>query len=386
MNSNTQTTAINASNIHYGGALQVAVSFIQEISSKKLQASHMSLYISNEIHRELVTLEVNLHPFKNVTKINTTKSPLSLLKIWVKLKKYKIVFTLFGPFYGPRLPGMHIQGYAQAWILRGTNDVSNTFSFWQRNKHKVKYSIQKWFFAQADKLIVESEKSATLMEEDPLLKTTKTIVVNNAISAVYLNAEPKPTLDNDIKKNTINIGSLSRDYPHKNLDYLVSVKKILENSTHANVNIFVTLTQNEWQNRSEEFRSMVFNKGSIGISDGPSFYRDLDIVLFSSLLETFSATPIESLAMAVPLFASDRDFVRDFCLDHALYVDPNHPEDAAKKIEYYVKNSLGTDEEATRLNNARDYVLENYSPTQRMESYVACINNAADEEKLEQID
>ena len=67
----------------------------------------------------------------------------------------------------------------------------------------------------------------------------------------------------------------------------------------------------------------------------------MDAIIFPSLLECFSATPLEAMAMEKPFFASDREFIRDVCSDYALYFDPEDPISAANVINDYLENSYG---------------------------------------------
>src|SRR5690606_28113881 len=120
-------------------------------------------------------------------------------------------------------------------------------------------------------------------------------------------------------KDVIRLGYLSRAYMHKNLQIILPVAKALDDMTNTRFEFFVTLNESEWNGFSKEYRDVVKNIGPLSVAQCPSFYNLMDGVVFFSLLECFSATPLEALVMRKPLFASNKDFVRDVCADHATY-------------------------------------------------------------------
>jgi glycosyltransferase involved in cell wall biosynthesis len=61
----------------------------------------------------------------------------------------------------------------------------------------------------------------------------------------------------------------------------------------------------------------------------------MDAVIFPSMLECFSATPLEAMIMRKPLFASNMTFNHNICLDYAFYFDPHSAESAADAIGKY---------------------------------------------------
>lgn len=54
----------------------------------------------------------------------------------------------------------------------------------------------------------------------------------------------------------------------------------------------------------------------------PALYQQVDALLLPTLLESFSATYLDSFYYRKPVFTSDRDFAKDVCADAAYYFDP----------------------------------------------------------------
>ena len=98
---------------------------------------------------------------------------------------------------------------------------------------------------------------------------------------------------------------------------------------------FVTMTDAEFDSCSMDFRENIANFGPLDLAESPSFNSQLDGVVLPTLLECYSATPIEALAVRTPLFASDRPFIRDTVGSHANYFDPLDPVSIASSIAEY---------------------------------------------------
>ena len=64
-----------------------------------------------------------------------------------------------------------------------------------------------------------------------------------------------------------------------------------------------------------------FSVGTIKIDQCPKFYQLLDALVFPSLLECFSASPIEAMKMRTTVIASNYPFVTEVCQDAAFYFD-----------------------------------------------------------------
>lgn len=87
---------INASNLHNGGGVQVAASFIAEIYN--LKRFDVSIVCSDVVLRSLPS-DIDIHKFKKFKIINVYG-----FKHFKKGEKkfftgYKVCFTIFGPFY-----------------------------------------------------------------------------------------------------------------------------------------------------------------------------------------------------------------------------------------------------------------------------------------------
>lgn len=362
---------INASNLHSGGGVQVAISFLYEISSSDIKfLSCIHVIASSEVNNDLSRLNANTSAFGCYEVIDTYGLNAFFSGLNNRLKNYDLVFTVFGPNYLRAKAKKELVGFAQAWMLSFNNPISKEMSFFDRNILRFKFYIQWLFFLRADHYIVELEHVKKGLIYNKGIDGKKISVVRNTVSSLYkVKSKWRPVL---IKNNNeeISLGLVSRDYPHKNINILPMVAEVLEAKHSLKVHFYTTLNDAEWATKDAFFKRYVSTVGSLSSDQCPSFYEQIDAVVFPSLLECFSATPLEAMVMSKPLFASDRGFVRDVCGGHAVYFDPLDANDIALKIANYFKTNRGR---AEKLQQARDHALDFSNAKGRAEQYLEII-------------
>lgn len=354
---------INASNLHVGGGVQVAVSIIYEISRLDKIPSNLSVFVSDEVHSNLERLNIDISQFSCYKVYNTYGISALWSKLGLGAYKFDVVFTVFGPFYFSLNGAAHVVGFAQPWIIYREESLYRKLSFFSELKVRAKFFLQTIFFKRATRLIVELEHVKNRLISRKIFDAKKIDVVHNCINSIYLRPEYWKPLDRPILKSGYSIGFVGRDYSHKNTSCLPVIKKLLKSIYDIDVNFYVTFSDAEWAEKSEDFRNEIVNAGVLEIAQCPSFYQEMDAVIFPSLLECFSATPLEAMVMKKPLFASDRGFVRDVCGDFSFYFDPENPRAAADLIANYVQNSMGCDDD--RLAAACAYAIKFSSAKKR---------------------
>lgn len=362
---------VNCSNLHNGGGVQVAVSFIFELSLlSDTDLSYIHVVASDEVNDGLTRLNTKINGFGSYEVLNTyglqaLRSPLNK-----RIKRYHVVFTVFGPNYLRVKSENEIVGFAQLWILNFDNPISHTMPFFSRNILRTKFSVQWLFFLRADHYIVELEHVKEALVAKKSIDTDIISVVHNTVSSLYLDKTLWKSISFTKNENELSLGIVTRDYPHKNLDILPLVAQQLELNHSLKVHFYTTLNEIEWSLRDGEFKKYVSTVGSLSPDECPSFYEQIDGVVFPSLLECFSATPLEAMVMNKPLFASDRGFVRDICGSHATYFDPLDANSVADHIANYFKSNL---DRTDQLQQARNHALNFSSAKGRAEQYLEII-------------
>lgn len=359
---------INAANLHNGGGVQVASSFINELPFLlSVAVKEFDILVSSEVDRNIEQSVKNF--FKNYTVYNIfgIKNYKKNLGIF---DSYDLVFTVFGPCYYP-VKGIDIVGFAQPWIIYPRNECYSMLSGLEKLKYKLKFHLQKNFFKKSDVCVVELEHAKQRLVELNIFKSEHIHVVYNTVSNVFFSPENWEKVKIE-PSNKIKIGLISRDYFHKNTNILPKIKDILKNKYNKDIDFYVTFNELEWQSKSLDFQNKIINVGPLKINQCPNFYERMDAIIFPSLLECFSATPLEAMIMKKPLFASDRGFIKDVCLDFAYYFEPTDPESAAVVIHNFIENQCNEELEAKLL--AAKKHAENFSNArQRAVKYVDII-------------
>lgn len=358
---------INASNLHSGGGVQVAASFIYELSNLGdiVDLESISIVCSDSVKLSLSSLTdmsvfhqfdiVNIHGFSKPK--NNEKNLFS---------GFEVCFSIFGPVYFDIKVKRHICGFAQAWIAYPDNQVYEMLNWKNKLIYKAKFFVQKKYFKCYDTLVVEAchVKNALLN----IGFENNIEVVSNTISSVFeTNATTSKLI---ISKEKPLIGFIGRAYLHKNIKILKKVHQLLEGKYKFSCDFIFTLNESEMKECGFYGAAGFKTVGEITLNQCPSFYQQIDAFIFPSLLECFSVAPIEAMKMSVPVFASDRLFVKDFCKSAAFYFDPINAEDIAKTI-YKAFNNPELIQEKVHL--GKSLVEELPSAKERAESYVRLI-------------
>ena len=357
--------------------MQVAVSVIDELSRLPDFSSDITIFASGEVHADLQLRGSNLSRFSNYEVTNTY----GLSTLWSGLSKkvrgYDVVFTLFGPLYLGSMSAVNVVGFAQAWIIYPDNEIYRSFTFFWKMVSRLKFFTQAFVFRRADRLVVELEHVKEQLVERGVAAARRIDVVHNGLGSVYFRPEQWKSLQTSIVKTKFSIGFVGRDYPHKNTNLLPQIKRVLHDSHGLSVDFYVTFNAKEWAAKTEFFRASVNNVGVLYSAQCPTFYQQMDAVIFPSFLECFSATPLEALVMKKPLFASDRGFIRDVCGDYAWYFNPENPVEAANLIATYINKHMGHDGE--HLAAARQHVIQFSNARQRAVDYLKLMQTIATE-------
>lgn len=364
---------INASNLHNGGGVQVAISFIYELSLMvDNDFSYFHIVTSKEVDDGLKKLNTKIDRFGDYHILNTYGLQALRSNLNKEIKNYDLVFTVFGPNYLRVKTKKDIVGFAQPWIINFDNPISQRSSLLTRKKLSIKFNLQWLFFLRSDHYVVELEHVKNKLHSKRKIPNEKISVVYNTVSSLYKDKQKWRPIVLNKHKDQLFLGLVTRDYPHKNLEILPEVAKALKLNHNLSVHFYTTLNDDEWSKRNAYFKKYVSTVGSLSPEECPSFYQQVDGVIFPSLLECFSATPLEAMVMEKPLFASDRGFVRDVCHDYAIYINPLDADDIALKIANYFQSDKI---DIAQLQEAREYALNFSSAEDRAEKYLKIINN-----------
>lgn len=365
-----QRFLINASNLHVGGGIQVASSFLHELARSSVSTEFLAVLASNEVNESLDSLGAHSNLFSKYEICDIFGLGITSYNISRQFTKYESVFTIFGPLYRWRTPFKSIVGFAQPWIIYPKNECYKMLPLHTQLTTRIKYWVQGLFFKRADVIVVELEHVKQRLISVLGIPAERIHVIKNCISSIYRDESFWQPVNIPNLQGCLRLGFLGRNYLHKNTSIFPAIVAELERAHGIRARFYVTFTAQEWAACTPEFRAVCFNVGLLSVAQCPRFYQALDGVVFPSLLECFSASPLEAMVMEKPLFASDRPFNRDVCGRHAHYFDPLLPETAAQAIaNVFVGGGPNPDE----LRAGRDHAIHFSSPKERAERYLAVL-------------
>ena len=375
---------IDAANLRVGGGVQVAASFLDELA-------------------DLVTDEVMLarFPWLSGTTVEVSptvaadasestgailqwhvcdRKPLQLAR-WVPTPRaplYDVSFVVFGPEYGLARARRRIAGFADVTSVYPRPPELVAPSWRRRARGALRGMASRRLFLSAEVIVVETTAMAEHLCRRMGITPGSVRVVSNTYNRIFDEPErwlpPPPAARNADGEHVLIY--VARGYPHKNLDFLGKLGEALDRSG-TRVRFLVTLTDDEWKARSNSFRIACRNLGPLPLHAVPHAYQLATAAIFPSLLEAFSAMPVEAMRMGKPVFASDRDFVRTICGDVPLYIDPSDPISAAETIaaalgdpEQLVMRGKAGRELAEKLPTAKDRAI---AYVKLIDEQVACL-------------
>ncbi|MGF1691949.1 glycosyltransferase [Photobacterium kagoshimensis] len=366
---------VNAANLHAGGGVQVAASFIEELAGlilgRQIDSNlKISVIYSNTVRESISDMSVFNHFESSLCyDIFGLKKPGR--EFFDFISNSEAVFTVFGPVYYKLPTQKHVCGFAQPWIAYPHNSAYSKLSLIDKLKTKLKFELQWMFFKNSDHLVVEQEHVKNALISNRGFSDNLISVVENCVSSQYIDSDEREYSCVDISSK-VRLGVMGRAYMHKNIDILPEVANILKEKYLLDVEFIFTLTTQEMNLNGFERLSGFSTVGSLNVTECLTFYRGLDGIVFPSLLECYSATPVEAMAMKLPVFVSDRAFVKNVCKEFAFYFDPLDPQSIAKVIFEGLSNS-----NLLKYNVDNAYLHVRSLPTakDRAEQYVKLLTN-----------
>lgn len=308
---------MDASNLHVGGGIQVAASLIEGLLNPPPGDPAFDWVPRSEFVCSTEVAE------------NLRDSSSSQIKVVgrsdrMKANQARLHLLVFGPLWHRRRGHQLMMGYA---------DVTSIYpGFTAGLKARLRAVLSRRSVCQADVVVVETAEIARQLTHLGV-PPSRIEVVSNSYHQLF-DREPWAVPESSCRSRAtkLTLGYVTRPYPHKNMGLLPEIARHLFVTHGVEARFAVTLTDREYSSMGPEFTSVTVNHGRLRVDELPMFYRSVDGVVFPSLLEAFSATPLEAMRMGKPLFASDRPFVRSICRDAPYYADPFDPAAWATKI------------------------------------------------------
>jgi len=375
---------INTASLFKGGAIQVALSFMEEC--KKYPENKYHVIIGLSLHQKInpENFPGNFFfysvPYKPSQRVFSLKSSTSYFKKLENSIKPDVVFTTSGPAYWkPKAP--HLVGYNLPHYIYPDSPYFKKISLVQNIKWKLKGLFLKYRFnKETDAFVVQTEDVKNRLKK--WLKTDKPInVVSNTCSSYYLQPITKKLKLLPAKeKDEFRLLLFSAYYKHKNFEIIPEIIKLIPENFKNSIRFVLTLEKDVYEKLFPgKIRRNILNVGPVNPEDGPALYKECDVLFLPTTLECFSASYPEAMAMEKPIITSDLGFARAICLDSALYFNSDEPADALKKIvelinNYELKQNL--------ILNGKKRVKEFLSPKERAQEYLNLCSRLVSKTKI----
>ena len=171
---------------------------------------------------------------------------------------------------------------------------------------------------------------------------TKIKILPNALSSFLSNTQSKssgkkPECLADDKFNCLILAPYT---PHKNPEIILEI--CLRNFERLKGVKFITTVSEEGSLAGKRFahrleanshlRELIQDVGPIAHEQLESYYRNIQLIIIPSLMESFGIPYLEAMYFGVPILTTDLDFARYLCGDAAAYYDPWRPESLLEEL------------------------------------------------------
>jgi glycosyltransferase involved in cell wall biosynthesis len=322
---------INAVNLKVGGGVTVIANFLEcLISHQEFHNDEYLVLAPSGVGYE----KWNLPPVQIEIIPETMKSPLRRLwldYLWLKprIMAYNpdVVFTMGNiavPTNGIPQAVLFMYPYA---IYPEEIAVWRKLNWRERVDLRMRNFIFKTRLGLSDVIFPQTEVSKKRLLQYYSRRIKQINVIPTAYSKIGEGIVVAPAFDKD--PGCKYLLCLSKYYSHKNLEIFIPLAAEIKNR-NSNIRILLTISEHQGEGAAKllkcieanDLGRILINLGPVPIDHVPALYSRVDGMILPTLLESFSATYIDSLTLGVPVFTSNRDFAHDVCGDAAWYFDP----------------------------------------------------------------
>lgn len=205
----------------------------------------------------------------------------------------------------------------------------NAQANWSSNLHQTYRKLLVPRAARSsDQIVTVSEFSKKSIAESLNVKDSKIEVIYNGIDQVYINGESTKIELPD--KYILFVGSLN---PRKNISGVIKAFDLARQKEDIELVIVGPGNKSIFQNLKVDTTDGVHQMGFLEKRELKYVYEEAEGLVFPSFYEGFGLPPLESFACGTPVVSSNRSSLPEILGDHAIYVDPNSPEQIAKGIQ-----------------------------------------------------
>ncbi|WP_114752696.1 glycosyltransferase [Pleomorphovibrio marinus] len=330
---------INTAHQRFGGAVQVALSFIHEC--RAFPEHEYFVWVGPGVKNSLKLEEFpdnfnfQFFDFGPITFRKTFRIHRMLKQAENAINPDVIIATSGPTYFRTSIP--QIIGYNLGLYLYTDSPFFQNRSLKDRIRFFIKRKLHFHFFKhEANAYVVQTDDVKKRVRQ--ALKTDQVYTVTNTPSAWYrMEILSFPDKLPPKRSDVFRWLTVSSYYGHKNLELIPKVQDELEILGIDNVEFILTLEEGDFHQHIGQQRGII-NVGPVPPVECPSLYRECDGMFLPTLAECFSASYPEAMIMEKPIVTTDLGFAHSICGRAALYYSPQNAAEAAKAILKLIQN------------------------------------------------
>lgn len=355
---------INTSMIRFGGAVQVALSFIHECRQFTEHEFHVVVGPGLGAVLDPSDFPSNFHFHQKgfgvmgLRKLYRVKRELSAIE---EMVCPDCVVSTSGPSYW-RSQAPHLVGFNRPLFIYPESPYLKQLPFGKQIKLAAQRRLHCYYFRRdADALLVQTDDVNQRVRK--LLRTNLVFTVTNNYNGWYDLPPIHPNRLPEKAENIFRFLTPTSYYPHKNLELIQEIIEELPERLRLRVEFVLTLTKAEYSDHiSQKLLPQIHLIGSVPPPECPSLYTECDAMFMPTLAECFSASYPEAMKMGKPIITTDLGFARNICNKAALYFTACDARSAAIQIEHLVDDPT-LRQELCKLGNQQLKVFD--TPSER---------------------
>jgi glycosyltransferase involved in cell wall biosynthesis len=315
-----QNVLINTLNSKIGGGKNILDNFILQLSQTKLQYKYYILTPAYENYKHYVKENLIVVDIADFYKKNVLFFILYFIKFPSLLRIYKI--DLIFNFGDILIPTNKKQIYFFDWAYAVYSDsyIWSKMSFTDYIQRKTKVFLIKKHIKSAKLVIAQTQNMEKRLKDNMNVQNIKIIP-----TPVPVNSSQDNNRDFELPAGKFKYLFPASFSSHKNFEIIIPLaEKIKEH----NLPFIIVLTIDETVAtnyiaviRAKKLNAII-NLGKLPGSDMKVLYKQCDVVLLPTLLESYGLPYVEAMSYEKPILTSDLDFAHDICGDVAYYFNP----------------------------------------------------------------
>ena len=355
--------AISAKN--FGGGFQVSLNFILRTLNDPRGIDWyyiVSKPLWNEITKR-INNDCKIRFFVFPAQPDFTDTYLRVAKQVRRIEKElnpDLIYSILAPSY-LFFRTTEVMRFTYPWMTNPNEYANRLLTQKERIRMKLHDFVVKFFLRRCKYFITQTNTAKKGISTITKIPLQNICVINNTLPEAFYR-EVKTT---DKTDDNINVACIGGPSVHKNFDIIPDVLDCLVNNYKIKNCVFhVTIPESDYvwnvilkKLKVKGLEKHVVNYGKVSQSKLAAIYRKCSISYLPSLLEVFSATPLESMFFNLSIVATNFDFNTEVIGNAGVYCIPMDPQDAAARINDVINNSALR----KQLSQASEKVLKRYS-------------------------